>query len=903
MTIESQPADGVPVAGESTSSGRAWPRALAIGARYETAWRIALWAIAFALAWRAQMLLEDETSGWQALFLLIAACVVMGVACWGGPRADEAETTEAAAGGVLARVRALALPLTVLAGAVVLGFAYRLHDLDSRPIGIWFDEAQNGLIARQILDGDYPPTFIGGSTQLPSAFFYIYALAAKVMGEGVLSLRTVSTIGGLLALPLVFLLAREFFGWRVAAIATFLLAIMRWHVNFSRFGVTNIWAGTFALGATYFFVRGLRGHGWWNLVIAGAFVGATPYAGFYGIFLPIVLLALWVHMAIFSRVLSMRRHAAALLVVGAVAVVVYGPVLYWDSTHWDEYTNRPATASILKDKSPGEVYHAVIKSAKQHILMFNSKGDHNGRHNLPDAPMLDTVTALLFVLGLGLAVMRIRGPGYFLLLVWMLVFIQNGIWSVEFEAPQAFRTSALTPAIAMLAALPLGALWDMASRRRAPSADGEEREPEQRGAMATAGSLAVKLGVAGAIGSLLVIAAWLNYDRYFDDQLDNPEVWTAYNTEIGFVAREFDRLPADDEVLISTLFDSPVLRYVAPQRYEPPATGTPPPDHHLDLTRDIPLGDPTTATTIFLDRTKPAYEDWLKSLYPDATFNRVVNPNRADFPVVYEATIDPASIEKTLGVNARYQGDDGKVVEERAPAIDFDWSTSAPPLPPPFDAHWDGTLKFEDYREHIIALTGAKSVVVRIDDKIVGQGDGQVNIDLVPEKGLHTYSIDARIEQPGQVQLLDLLKPVPASRFFTLGERHGLRATFFKGTEWTGWPLLQEIDPFIDFRFHAELPFQAPYVGMWQGVIDIPEDGKYQFLTEAGGQSSLSIDGAALTTLGGSPNTTVDLTKGPHLIDLRYRHVEGDSLIYLRWVPPGEHQPTLVPSRYFRPLE
>ena len=735
---------------------------------------------------------------------------------------EETAGTDTAAGDAISRVRALALPLTVLAAAAVLGFAFRLHDLNSRPIGIWFDEAQNGLIARQILNGDYPPTFIGGSTQLPSAFFYVYALAAKVMGEGVLSLRTVSTIGGLLALPLLFLLAREFFGWRVAAIATFFLAIMRWHVNFSRFGVTNIWAGTFALGATYFFVRGLRGHGWWNLVVAGAFVGVTPYAGFYGIFLPIVLLALWAHMAIFGRVLRFREHAAALLVVGAVAVVVYGPVLYWDMTHWDEYTSRPSTASILKDKSPAEAYHAVIKSAKQHILMFNSEGDRNGRHNLPHAPMLDTVTALLFVLGLGLAVMRIRGPGYFLLLVWMVVFIQNGIWSVEFEAPQAFRTSALTPAIAMLAALPLGALWDMASRPRAPAAEGE---PRGQGAMATAGSMAVKLGVAGAIGTLLVIAAWRNYDTYFDDQLDDPEVWTAYNTEIGFVAREFDRLPADDEVLISTLFDSPVLRYVAPQRYEPLTKGAAPPNHQLDLTRDIPLGDPTTATTIFLDRTKPGYEDWLKSLYPDARFNRVVNPNRADFPVVYEVTVDPQSVEKIMGVNARYEGADGKVVEERVPAIDFDWSTSPPPLQPPFDAHWSGTVKFEDYREHIMALIGAKSVVVRIDDKVVGQGDGQVNIDLIPEKGLHTYSIDARIEDAGQVQLLDLLKPVPASRFFTMDERQGLRATFFNGTEWTGFPLLQEIDPFIDFRFHAELTFPSPYVAMWQGLIDIPSDG------------------------------------------------------------------------------
>src|SRR5205807_2461139 len=148
-------------------------------------------------------------------------------------------------------------------------------------------------------------------------------------------------------------------------------------VNFSRFGVSNIWASFFVLAATYFFVRGLRRRGWWNFLAAGIFVGLTPYAGFYGVFLPVLLGLFWLHGAIFARALDGRTHVLAL--------------------------------------------------------------------------------------GLGLAIVRIRGPGYFLLVAWMLVFIQNGIWSVDFEAPQAFRTSAVTPAVAMLSALPLARLWEIAA--------------------------------------------------------------------------------------------------------------------------------------------------------------------------------------------------------------------------------------------------------------------------------------------------------------------------------------------------------------------------------------------------------------------------------------------------------
>jgi hypothetical protein len=205
--------------------------------------RLALWAAAFGVAYQGQMLLEDRESLGRAAVLMGVAVLLVVAATW-RLRLDHGEQTqqESATAGIRQRLWPLAIPLALAVAALGLGVAFRVFRLTTEPVGIWFDEAQNGLIARDILDGNFPPTFIGGFTQLPSLFFYIFAGAFALMGESITTLRAVSTLGGVLVLPMIFLLARELFGWRVGALSIFFLAVMRCHVKFSRFGVTNIWA-------------------------------------------------------------------------------------------------------------------------------------------------------------------------------------------------------------------------------------------------------------------------------------------------------------------------------------------------------------------------------------------------------------------------------------------------------------------------------------------------------------------------------------------------------------------------------------------------------------------------------------------------------------------------------------
>ena len=81
------------------------------------------------------------------------------------------------------------------------------------------------------------------------------------------------------------------------------------------------------------------------------------------------------------------------------------------------------------------------------VLMFNWRGDPNGRHNLPGNPMLDAVSAGLLVLGLAYAIRRIADPRYLLLLLWLFVGLLGGILSLDFEAPQSLRSNVTLAAV------------------------------------------------------------------------------------------------------------------------------------------------------------------------------------------------------------------------------------------------------------------------------------------------------------------------------------------------------------------------------------------------------------------------------------------------------------------------
>ena len=195
----------------------------------------------------------------------------------------------ATARGFLARWEVAGLCLVLL-----ISVALRVYQLDSVPAGTWFDEAQNGLEAlRMLRDPSYRPVYIPELTQLPALFFYGIALSFHFFGVSTWAVRLVATLIGILTILFTYLLAKELFDRRVALVSAFLLAVLPWHLNFSRFGMNGILTPFFAVLSMYLLARALCTRQWLDYVLAGLAVGLGMHGYLAFRVFPVVIVFIW----------------------------------------------------------------------------------------------------------------------------------------------------------------------------------------------------------------------------------------------------------------------------------------------------------------------------------------------------------------------------------------------------------------------------------------------------------------------------------------------------------------------------------------------------------------------------------------------------------------------------------
>ena len=127
------------------------------------------------------------------------------------------------------------------------------------------------------MDGTKLPVYIERWTQNAAMFMYFIAAMFKMFGIGVLQERFVSVVLGSLSVVAIFFLLRFLTGWRMALAGTFILAVMRWHVNFSRIGFLGIFTVLLFIAALYFAYRAYR-HSFLIFIMFGAVTAWSLYS-------------------------------------------------------------------------------------------------------------------------------------------------------------------------------------------------------------------------------------------------------------------------------------------------------------------------------------------------------------------------------------------------------------------------------------------------------------------------------------------------------------------------------------------------------------------------------------------------------------------------------------------------
>ena len=241
------------------------------------------------------------------------------------------------------------------------------------------------------------------------------------------------------------------------------------------------------------------------------------------------------------------------------------------------------------------------ESLVRHLKMFHYVGDSNGRHNLPQAPMLEAPTGVLFGAGFFLCLLTLRDRRSQMLLLAFGVFFAAGVLSIDFEAPQAARTLGLLPFACVLAALPLAALG------KAPAAPQAVR----------GGFAAVAIGLVAWSG----VESWRTFFHVQPFDLGVFAAWSTQETRIGDVVAAEGR---DAAVFVPPqIVGGPTLRLLLGESFQaiPFLSG-----------RDLPLETGGRRAIVFLGLEDPGGAALIRNLYPAATFESFNVPRPPGHP-------------------------------------------------------------------------------------------------------------------------------------------------------------------------------------------------------------------------------------------------------------------------------
>ncbi len=779
----------------------------------------------------------------------------------------------------------------------------RLWRLDQLPFGTWYDEAENGLQALRILNDDqYYPLFVS-SIHAPAHYLYLIALLFHYINVSTESIRLVSVLMGLATVWAGYLAGRELFGRSLGLATAFVIAVARWNVNFSRIGMYNASTPLFELLSIAFLLRGVRRGRYSDYAIAGLSLGLGLcfYAAFQ-IFIAATLLYLLLT-ALFQRGFLQRTWSGILLMYVTMALVI-APVALYAYAKPDVYFERTKDTSIFADKTPIENLPTwladgcaqlsepwadrctrlprLLDNARKHLLMFNWRGDPNGRHNLPGEPMLDNILAALLLLGVGLSLARFWRPRALLLLIWLFAMLMGGILSLGFEAPQSLRAIGTQPAAYLLALVPLHALW-LAWRN-----SGGQRYAQW---------------VALPIALLLLWAGYNNFYTYFYRQaLDFPS-WNAFSTPETLTANLLSEMDDQTEAYVISYFHGhPTLNFLAPNAR---------PYHRLETTDHLPLDWPTDKNVALIANadSRTIFQE-AKDYYPSGIFEEFSAPGNGP-TVLYYAYLTQTDIAAVQGLTARYYGSEDwsgpPLIERRDASLQFRWPNDAP-VAPPFSAEWEGVLNVKEYGTHQFFLQSPGQAALYIGESEVLSGTGELSTAIVLAQGKHTILVRA-VGASGPFSLA--WRPpdrgpeiIPASAFFVPPiTSNGLLGTYYPNGNWQGPEALARIDPQLNLYFHIP-PLLRPYTVEWTGKIAIPQGGLYRFGLESIDEAVLFIDEEQITS-SPRPNEyqegSIELTEGLHDIRLRFADRTDHTHINLYWSPPFAGQQPIPAEVLFPP--
>ena len=238
----------------------------------------------------------------------------------------------------------------ILFAAAVL----RLFKITERDF--WYDESFTGIVIKEsfskmmniIIQDVHPP------------LYYICVKSfASFFGYGLFGIRLFSAILGVLAVWVVYLLAKELFNKKAALWASLLTAISPFAIQYSQEARMYAMFGLLILAATLFFIKGLKNNKTMDYIFWGIFLGLACLTHYMGIiFLPCYFIAFiyWKLTEGGKSKLKTLTHLKQILLGYGVTALIFLP---WIKTFYYHLTRSKGGLTWITPATPSDFFTTI----------------------------------------------------------------------------------------------------------------------------------------------------------------------------------------------------------------------------------------------------------------------------------------------------------------------------------------------------------------------------------------------------------------------------------------------------------------------------------------------------------------------------------------------------------------
>jgi len=310
------------------------------------------------------------------------------------------------------KISHISLTTVFLLCILILAFSARLYHIDTLPIGIYPDEAANGVDALHALETGNYQLFYTANYGREGLFINLQALSIKIFGNTLLGLKLWSILFGTFSVFGIYLLGKELFQRRIAGLfGAFMLATSYWAINFSRIGFRAITLTFLLTFSFYYFFRGLRTRQWKDFLIAGLIFGLGIHTYIAFRVAPLIFILLLPVLFLSYENFFRRYYKHALCFILGAFITALPMFYHFFISHPEDFESRSSEISIFSPKiNHGNLTGTLTRAFSLSLIKYNFFGDQNWRHNYPPYPILSPFVGSFFLAG-------------FLFIIWQILLL------------------------------------------------------------------------------------------------------------------------------------------------------------------------------------------------------------------------------------------------------------------------------------------------------------------------------------------------------------------------------------------------------------------------------------------------------------------------------------------------